>query len=103
MRAAALRGHGAAYFLEVIMKELSYTIRDEDGIHARPAGIFVKKMQEFESAITMKCGEKTADGKKLFQVMKLGVKCNDAIVVTADGPDETEALAAARAVLDENL
>jgi phosphocarrier protein len=85
------------------MKELSYTIRDEDGIHARPAGILVKKMQEFTSAISMKNGKKSADGKKLFQVMKLGVKCNDAITVTADGPDEDAAIVAAKTLLEESL
>ncbi len=85
------------------MQELSYTIRDEDGIHARPAGILVKKMQEFSSAVTVRNGEKTADAKKLFQVMKLGVKCGDTITVAADGGDEEAALAAAKNTLEENL
>ncbi len=85
------------------MKELTYTIRDEDGIHARPAGILVKKMQEFSSAVAIANGEKKADAKKLFQVMKLGVKCGDTITVSADGGDEDAALAAAKATLEENL
>lgn len=85
------------------MQELSYTIRDPDGIHARPAGMLVKKLQEFTSAVTIRNGEKTADGKKLFQVMKLGAKCNDTVSVTAGGADEEAALAAAKAVLEENL
>lgn len=85
------------------MRELTYTIRDEDGIHARPAGILVKKMQEFSSAVTVRNGEKTADAKKLFQVMKLGVKCGDTITVSADGADEEAALAAAKSTLEENL
>ncbi|MCC8167087.1 MAG: HPr family phosphocarrier protein [Planctomycetes bacterium] len=85
------------------MKELSYTIHDEDGIHARPAGMLVKKMQEYASAVTIKNGEKTADGKKLFQVMKLGAKQNDTITVTTDGADEDDALAAAKSILEANL
>lgn len=85
------------------MKDLTYTIRDEDGIHARPAGILVKKMQEFASAVVIKNGEKSADGKKLFQVMKLGVKCGDTIAATVDGADEDAATAALKAVLEENL
>ncbi|MCC8109670.1 MAG: HPr family phosphocarrier protein [Planctomycetes bacterium] len=85
------------------MKELSYTIQDEDGIHARPAGMLVKKMQEFESTVTISNGEKKADGKKLFQVMKLGAKQNDLITVETDGPDEDAALEAARSILEANL
>lgn len=85
------------------MVEMTYTIRDEEGIHARPAGMLVKKMQEFGCAITIKKGDKTADGKKLFQVMKLGAKCGDTISVTAEGDDETAALDAAKTILEENL
>ncbi len=85
------------------MKELSYTIQDDDGIHARPAGMLVKKMQEFTSTVTIRNGEKTADGKKLFQVMKLGAKKSDTITVTTDGPDEDDALAAAKSILEANL
>ncbi len=85
------------------MQKFDYTISDPDGIHARPAGMLVKKMQEFESEITISKGDKTANGKKLFQVMKLGVKCRDAITIAADGTDEAHALAKAKAILEANL
>lgn len=85
------------------MRELAYTIKDPDGIHARPAGMLVKKMQEFKSDVNIAKGGKTASAKKLFQVMKLGVKCNDSIALTAQGEDEEEAIAAARAILEANL
>ncbi len=35
------------------MKEFTYTITDEQGIHARPAGILVKEAAGFASAITI--------------------------------------------------
>lgn len=85
------------------MIEITYTIRDEEGIHARPAGMLVKKMQAFTSAVTIKNGEKTADGKKLFQVMKLGAKCGDTISISVDGEDESSALEAAKDILEANL
>ncbi|MDR1432293.1 MAG: HPr family phosphocarrier protein [Propionibacteriaceae bacterium] len=85
------------------MQELSYTIKDPDGIHARPAGLLVKAMQGFQSKITIKAGEKQADGKKLFALMALGIKQGAAITLTADGPDEVDALASAQAILSENL
>lgn len=85
------------------MSEFTYTIKDPDGIHARPAGMLVKKMQEFAAAVAIGKGDKTADGKKLFQVMKLGAKCGDAITVSAEGDDAEAALAAAKALLEENL
>ena len=41
------------------MKEFTYTITDEQGIHARPAGLLVKEAAGFASAITIE-----KDGKK---------------------------------------
>ena len=59
------------------MKTFSYTIKDEVGIHARPAGLLVKKAKEFESKITLEKGGKTAEATKLMAVMSMGVKCGD--------------------------
>ena len=46
------------------MKEFVYKITDEIGIHARPAGLLVKKASEFASEITIHLGEKEASAKK---------------------------------------
>lgn len=48
------------------MKSFDYTIKDEIGIHARPAGLLVKCAAEFSSAVTISKGEKNADAKKTF-------------------------------------
>jgi phosphotransferase system HPr (HPr) family protein len=85
------------------MQEFTYTITDPNGIHARPAGLLVAKMQEFQSAITFSCGEKSAEGKKLFALMKMRVKQHDTLVVKAEGPDEEAAIDAAKEFLKANL
>jgi phosphotransferase system HPr (HPr) family protein len=85
------------------MKEFEYTITDPNGIHARPAGLLVARMQEFTSAITFSSGEKSADGKKLFALMKMRVKQNDTLTVKAEGPDEEAAVEAAKTFLQANL
>ena len=85
------------------MAELSYTIKDKDGIHARPAGMLVKAMAAFESDITVACGSKSASCKKLFALMGLAVKCGETIKITATGPDEAKAIATAKEFLEKNL
>mgnify|MGYP000081515271 CR=1 FL=1 len=40
------------------MKEFEYTITDELGIHARPAGLLVKKAAEFASTVSVDNGTK---------------------------------------------
>jgi phosphocarrier protein len=87
------------------MKEFSYTITDPVGIHARPAGLLVKKLGEFKSVITIaRAGAGTScDGKKLLALMKLKVKHNDTIIIKAEGEDEAAAIESARAYLLANL
>ena len=85
------------------MKNFSYTIKDELGIHARPAGLFVKNASTFSSTITVSKESKTVDAKKLFAMMSLGAKCGETIAVEISGEDEEEAFTAIQAFLNENL
>ncbi len=74
------------------MKEFEYTIKDELGLHARPAGLLVKQAATYQSKLTIeKAGGKSADLKRLFGVMGLAVKCGETIKVTAEGEDEAAA------------
>lgn len=85
------------------MIRFNYTIKDELGIHARPAGMLAKTAKQFSSAITVSCGEKSASATKLIALMGLGIKCGDTVAVTIEGSDEKEAEAAVRAFLESNL
>ncbi|MDR2659140.1 MAG: HPr family phosphocarrier protein [Spirochaetaceae bacterium] len=85
------------------MHEITYTIVDPDGIHARPAGEFVERMKKYSSAITINRGDKSVDARKLFAIMKMRVKVNETIVVRAEGEDEEAAVNDALAFLKENL
>lgn len=85
------------------MKTLKYTIKDQLGIHARPAGALVKEAGKYKSEIKISKGEKTADLKKLFSLMGLNVKNNDEITVTAEGEDENEAILGIENFLKNNL
>ena len=46
------------------MKKFEYTIKDADGIHARPAGALVNLAKAFDDEITISKGEKSADGNQ---------------------------------------
>ena len=47
------------------MKQFQYTIKDELGVHARPAGLLVKLAKQYTSAITIEKNGKTCDMRKL--------------------------------------
>lgn len=74
------------------MEKIIYKISDENGIHARPAGLIVNAAKRYLSEITINRGGKSADAKKLFAVMGLGIACGDEIEITANGADEREAV-----------
>ncbi|MGN0583578.1 MAG: HPr family phosphocarrier protein [Oscillospiraceae bacterium] len=85
------------------MKTFDYTIKDELGIHARPAGMLAKTAKSLDSEITVTKGEKTVGATKLMALMGLGVKCGDTITVTANGGNEEAALETIRSFLESNL
>ena len=85
------------------MKEFHYVIKDQLGIHARPAGLLVKEAMKFQAAIRLTKDDKEADAKRIFSVMGLGVKCDDQVTVSAEGSDEAEAIAALEAFFNANL
>ena len=85
------------------MKEFLYKIKDEVGIHARPAGLLVKAATGFGADIKLFKGEKSADAKKIFAVMGLGAKKDDEIRVTIEGDDEEAVAKAMQKFFEENL
>ncbi|MGN1421372.1 MAG: HPr family phosphocarrier protein [Eubacterium sp.] len=85
------------------MKSFVYTIKDEIGIHARPAGLLAKKAKEFDSEITVEKDGKKIVATKLMALMGMGVKCGDTVTVTAEGSDEDKAIKEMEKIFSENL
>ncbi len=85
------------------MKTFDYTITDEVGIHARPAGILVKEAKSYASKIIINKGALKAEATKLMAIMTLGVKKGDTITVTVEGDDEDAAAPAIEKFFKENL
>ena len=85
------------------MQSFTYVVKDELGIHARPAGLLVKEAKQFNSNITLACGGKTAPAKGLMGVMGMAVKQGGEVTVTAEGDDEAAAIAALKAFFAANL
>ncbi len=85
------------------MKTFSYTIKDEIGIHARPAGLLAKKAKEFESTVMIEKNGKSVNATKLMALMGLGVKCGETVNITVEGTDEEKAAAEMQSFFSENL
>ena len=85
------------------MKQFQYTIKDELGVHARPAGLLVKLAKQYTSAITIEKNGKTCDMRKLMALMGMGVKQGETVTVKVEGEDEEAAAAAIQQFLTENV
>ncbi|MCQ2354519.1 MAG: HPr family phosphocarrier protein [Clostridia bacterium] len=76
------------------MKIFTYTVNDENGIHARPAGVLVNAAKAFSSDVRIKKNGsgggsgREVDGKRLFSVMSLGARHGEQLTFTVDGNDE---------------
>lgn len=85
------------------MKTFEYTIKDELGIHARPAGLLVKEAKKYESECTITKDGKTKKLTQLMMLMSIGVKQGETVTVTAEGADEDAAIAGLKEFFEANL
>ena len=85
------------------MITFDYVIKDELGIHARPAGNLAKSVKSHDSEVTLTKDGKTVSASKLMAVMGLGVKCGDKVTVTINGGDEERTLTALKNFFETEL
>jgi phosphocarrier protein len=78
------------------MQSAQTTIVNRLGLHARPAMAFVEEASRFGAAITVRkcCDGETVDGKSILQMLMLAGTCGTVIEISADGSDESAAIAA---------
>ena len=83
--------------------ENSYTIRDEAGIHARPAGALVSLVKQFDAQVYLTANGKTVRADSILEIMSLGAAKGTKITVRAEGPQKNEALRAVKRFMEDTL
>ena len=79
------------------------TVKNEVGLHARPATYFIQKANEFKSGIWVEKEERRVNAKSLLGVLSLGIVKGTVITLIADGVDEREAVEALVALIENNF
>lgn len=85
------------------MKTFQYTIKEELGMHARPAGLILQLAKEFRSDIYVSNKGKAGNLKRLLSVLDLDIQYGDTVTVKIEGPDEDVAAEEMLAFFEENL
>ena len=65
-------------------------IKNPQGLHARPAAMFVKIASKYNSNIALQKGEERVNGKSIMGILTLGIEQNAKVVLEADGDDAAE-------------
>ena len=78
------------------MKEQVFSLKNELGLHMKPAAMFVQEASKFKCSIKVsKEGEGTKiNGKSIMGLLMLAAEYGSKLTIKADGPDEKEAVAA---------
>ncbi|MGV2392428.1 UNVERIFIED_CONTAM: HPr family phosphocarrier protein [Campylobacter lari] len=87
-----------------MMKELTATIIDPIGLHARPASFISAEAAKYNSEITLTHNKTNRSGnlKSIMNILTLGIKKNDAITIKFNGDDAEAAYEGVKKSLIEN-
>ena len=86
--------------MPLIEKEL--TVMNAQGLHARPAALFVQIANKYDAKITVRRNNETVNGKSIMGILMLGAQHKTKILLMADGPDAMEALTELEEFLNKN-
>lgn len=83
--------------------ELTLTVPNKLGLHARPAAKLVGLANQFSAEISITKDTRRINAKSINQVVTLGARQGDAIVIRAVGADAADALDAVQALANDNF
>jgi phosphocarrier protein len=67
-------------------------VKNKQGLHARPAALFVQVANKFDSRITVKRDEDEVNGKSIMGILMLGAEKGSVITIEAEGDDANLAM-----------
>ena len=67
-------------------------VKNQVGLHPRPATFFIQKANEFKSSIWVEKEDRRVNAKSLLGVLSLGIMGGTTIRIIAGGPDEETAV-----------
>ena len=83
--------------------EKEFEIRNKQGLHARPAALFVQTANQFESEINILKDDSLVSGKSIMGIMTLAAEAGSKIKVQIRGVDAEEALEAIGKLFESNF
>ena len=85
------------------MRSKLVVVKNKSGLHARPASVFVKEAQQYQSQIMIAHMEKEFNAKSILGVLAACVKSGTQIEIRATGVDEEQAVSGLAAAIESGL
>jgi phosphocarrier protein HPr len=85
------------------MTIVTATVRNELGLHARPAALFVQLASRFASDIVLSKNGVEVNGKSIMGVMMLAAECGSTLEIRASGADEEQAVSELAALVEKGF
>lgn len=85
------------------MKEITYVVSNQLGIHARPCALLAQCCVNFKSSIAVSANGKTASGGNVLELLSLQARKDDVLTIRIEGEDEEKAYAAINLVLEKEF
>ncbi|MBO5110660.1 MAG: HPr family phosphocarrier protein [Clostridia bacterium] len=82
------------------MVSCEITIKNNVGLHARPATFFIQKANSYKSSIWVERDERRVNAKSLLGVLSMGIVKGMTVTLLADGEDEDAALKGLSELID---
>ena len=78
------------------------TVKLKNGLHARPAALFVQEANKFSADIYVEKDEKKVNAKSIMGIMSLAINPGSDLTIIADGNDEEQAVISLSALLSKS-
>ena len=78
-------------------------VKCASGLHNKQATYFIQKANDFKSSIWIEADERKINAKSLLGVLSMAVVTGTEVTISAEGPDEEEAVKTLIGMLEEDL
>ncbi len=85
------------------MRQITIQLANDEGLHARPAGILVKVASRYNCKIELSAKGQIKNAKSIMNILALGLEKGDEFHISADGVDEVEALESLQNLIQSNF
>ena len=89
--------------MDSVVCEISVEIKNADGLHMRPAMMFVDIASQYDCEITVSNNEKSVDGKSIMQISILAATYGTKLKIRAEGRDSEKAVEDLRELVEDKM